>query len=296
MVTVCLLSKFAMAATGPEFLACGENILVSSSNSSARPSREASKQQQSSPRAHPDTLFLKSPASHHDMYSSHLGELSNTLVFSEDAIASLSPGYCSYITAQQDTKELFNHQNMGIALKATKRHVGRHSSRGPGFKHLPCHLTVQSPSFTIKDAPKGKVKNQHLASKVTKQPFNVEKMPSLKDKATHRPKVVVGGQTLPSVVAMDSFPDELSGNYSKGFVEHLQAGAKPLYVQGRESIIFLDNDMMFKKMLQPRYPQSPIEYQLTPSHRGHPVTPNRTCVQMQGHKRWMGLPRAIEAS
>jgi hypothetical protein len=220
-----------------------------------------------------------------------LGELSKTLVFSEDALFSLSsvPAPGSYASACQASKQLFSHRTMSVPIKGRRRAaiVGRHSTRGPGSKHLPCHLTQSLPSG---------IKVEALG----------ERRPHHATREGHRKELLLDGPIKEkgvSATAAKGSTDNLVGEGPTGntraFVEHLEAGAKPCHLlRGELSTIMLDDNTMFKKVLQPRFPPPPSKFHQIDedSKTISEVTSERPVAFLQGHRRWLDLPQLVKVS
>lgn len=198
-----------------------------------------------------------------ELLSSQLENLSRTLVFSDDAVSTLAPWTISYASAtRKGTRQLFSHSNLGLRKQFKKKTaVGRHDNRGPGHKHLPCHLTV---------------------SEYSQPGLATSPLPGPQRRAKSLP--------APSEEDEDSL-GELAG-YSaqpRDFVRELEQGAKPVFVRNKRSTILLDNDTLFKKVLQTSYPRSPLAY----CSDAKPVEQGEKRVPM---KRWLALPQNIQVS
>ena len=235
----------------------------SPSGSSARESAQnLERRHDSSLSPHP----TRQPVPRHNLLTSQLGELSKTLAFSDDAIlalgASPAPHYVS--PSSHGSKALFSHHTMGIAISGKKRQskVGRHNSRGPGSRHLPCHLTQSLPHEA-----------EHVGS--------TDPAPTHKGSPHRQPETETAKETA-------------SAQRAKTFSSQLESGAKPLHLRGKNSTIQLNNDTVFKKVLQPRYPQPPSSYQKVEKEAEKTVPV--PVLYLQGHRRWLDLPQYIEVS
>lgn len=226
---------------------------------------------------------------HHGLFTNQLGELSKKLIFAEDALAALCsvPALSSYEAAQQSSKQLFAHQTIGVPIHCNRRasRVGRHNTRGPGNKHLPCHLTARS---GISEQRTTDQLSRTAPSAATGAAYRRERSPSkiCAPSGEHSPGYVSAGQ-VGSVVG------------PKTFTEQMASGAKPLHLlQGRESTILLDNNAMFKKVLQPRYPPQPSTFsQADEDYKQTAVmgmASHRPLAFIQGQKRWLNFPQPIE--
>lgn len=210
----------------------------------------------------------------HNKFIEQVADLSKRLVFSDAAISALSSAVCSYESARENSSQLFRFESMGIDRDKRKQLVGRHDNRGSGSRHLPCHLTQSLPHSTELVGAAGEPCGQGTTSaRVTWRQNPLQK------------DVDVKGE--PSAAE----PTLLASPEPKNFMEQLERGAKPFHVRGRESTILLDNNTMFKKVLQPRYPQPPDEYQVA---KTPPV--GRPLAVRKGHKRWLDLPKPVEVS
>ncbi len=189
-----------------------------------------------------------------DIYSSQLGDLSRTLVFSEEAVSTLSPATISYASAKQQASKLFCYHpsELGIQRRVGGAGAGgRYNTRGPGARHLPCNLGLD-PVWSSRKVEYKKKKKKHVF---------FEESPS-------------------------------STVHSKNYVAELGRGAKPVHVAASgESTILLDNASMFRKVLQPSYPQHPGEFSLSNAKQ-----PQERKLCSRGHRRWRSLPLPIEVS
>lgn len=207
----------------------------------------------------------------HNKFSDQVADLSKRLVFSDAAISALSSAVCSYESARESSSKLFRFQNMGIDRMRKKQLVGRHDSRGSGNRHLPCHLTQLLPYSTVC---------------ATGEPCSLATGGHVSWKQNHLQKDVdLEGETSAAGLMLLASPEP------KNFMEQLERGAKPFYLRGRESMILLDNNTMFRKVLQSRYPPHPGEYQVA-----RPPDVGRPLAVRKGHKRWLDLPKPIEVS
>lgn len=262
-------------ASGANLLACGENVFLPPVNP-GEVDRSKYSPRNSDPG--PSALFpTRKPVARHDLLNSQLGDLSKVLVFSDDAITALGSNMQSYASGSgklmQGNRDLFSYRSMpGFREKSRKKLAapsGRHDSRGQGGRHLPCHLmqprdlerTVKNPSDNI------------TRNDITPQKERARK----KTRVVFKDAISLTGE-LPS---------------DKSYTKQLEAGAKPLHVQGRDSIICLDNNTMFKKTLQDSYPQPPVKYC---KDGEKPSSLDRRLVHFQGHKRWLDVPKPVEVS
>lgn len=224
-----------------------------------------------------------------------LGELSRTLVFADDALAAHCsvPAPCSYAAAHQSSKQLFAHQTIGIPIRCRVSKVGRHNSRGSGSKHLPCHLT-QSLPCGIPEEGTDQLSRMNNQVPRTLTAYQREKSPNeiyppQEEHSSDKKKPSASSGRIGSVAG------------PKTFTEQMASGAKPLHlVHGRDSTILLDNNALFKKVVQSRYPPPPSKFHQT--NRGtkktaaSEITSDRPLAFLQGHKRWLDFPRPIEVS
>ena len=249
-------------ATPVDLCARGERVVLSSESSSRKDERPSAGKYSSPQRKDPISLSpARKPTPHHSLFHDQIGQLSKTLTFAEGAGASLGVDICSYSTARQNSRRLFTHHNMEIfadeAKHGSSAPTGRHNSRGPGDRHLPCHLThpqgaglVIPPLERRKGGKMSKSWNQSIRSRTEEI-------------------------TLPPS--------------PKNYIQQLEAGAKPLYTPGKERTIVLDNNTAFKKVLQVSYPPPPSKY--ITSQQTKPSTKDKEEVH---HRRWLDVPQPVE--
>ena len=197
----------------------------------------------------------KSASPGQDLLTSQLNDLSRKLVFTEDVVSTINPGVTSYALAKQRASKLYHYKDM-LKIGQTKRRIagGRHNIRGPGKRHLPCHLTHS-------DMPDIKLRKNRL---------------------TH---------AAPS--RKHPLPAESPNTDTKDYVKMLERGAKPLYHSNRDTITLLDNNTVFRKVLQTCYPQPPSNYCLV--EKDDPsLNSKKSCCK--GRKKWVSLPQSIEVS
>lgn len=234
-------------------------------------------------------------------FTHQIGELSKALVFAEDALASV-PAPSSYASAHQTSKHLFNHQTMSVPFRYRRRasKVGRHDTRGSGSKHLPCHLTRSLP-YATEGARRAQEENRKESSAYTAEESSTI-YHATKDLAAYSRKGQLSslskGKQYSATAREGSAVSTVAG--PKAFVEHLAAGAKPLHLlQGRASTILLDNNALFKKVLQPRFPPPPNEFHLADGDAKKTLqatSERRPMAFVQGHRRWLDLPQPVEVS
>lgn len=247
-------------------------------------------------------------------FTHRIRELSKSLVFAEDALSALAsvPAPNSYASAHETSKQLFSHQTMSVPFRCRRRasKVGRHDTRGSGSKHLPCHLTQSLPyateGGTQENARKAEsaytAKESSTTCNTTKDLTaypRKERLSSLSKDKQHSARAEEGS-TVFSVAEGISSIGSVAG--PKAFVEHLAAGAKPLHLlQGSASTILLDDNALFKKVLQPRFPPPPNELHLADRDAEktttlEPTPDRRPLAFLQGHRRWLDLPQPIKVS
>ena len=319
------------------------------------------------PRPH-DLALSSRPQTH--LLSSHLEELSRTLVFSDDAITEISPSAVDYASAKQSTNKLFQRGDIsiGLPLIATKP-IGRHNARGPGFRHLPCHLikdkgrlfktkekclkdaerssshekssTIASCTFTEYSTIKH---NLPLVSRSTSIPWTDRLLGAVtRDTARHLlnessrlsrcattsslphcktdPHTTISASSCQAPLSTTSptapitpsslqfYPshpqtDELSlfqfspipsqfgpAPPPSTFLREVEAGAKPVHLKDRDSIILLDNNEIFRKVVQSCYPQPPKKYCSVAGAEDSTSEGNR---HLQAYKKWLDFPQPIK--
>lgn len=241
------------------------------------------------------------------LYTRNLGELSK-LVFSEDALSALAtvPAPNSYASAYHTSKQLFDHHTMSVPIKGRRRasKIGRHNARGSGSKHLPCHLT-QSLQYGRKGGRQEKVRGDQMKCVSVKDRRETHHAKARED--THiqqlSPLRSLDGDKE-HLVSVEGGADQVSTDNSaadpKAFVAHLTAGAKPVHLpQGTPSTILLDDNTLFKKVLQRRFPPPPDELAERDTKKDLPavaITSHQPLAFLQGHRRWLDLPQLIKVN
>lgn len=253
----------------------------------------------------------------HSLLTHQLRDLSKTLVFADDALFALAsiPAPCTYASSHQSNRQLFDYQTISVPMTHRRRRVskvGRHNTRGSGSKHLPCHLT-QSLPFVLREEPGvGRAREDWLTSKGTMedQDWQWEAREGQLTSTAHQHRANKAHKDQLSPISLDQDREHSAKAKevstvslvadSKAFVAQLAVGAKPLHLlQGRDSTILLDNNTLFKKVLQPKYPLPPSEYHADKAAKKTStleVTSDRPVSYLQGQRRWLGLPRLIEVS
>ena len=222
----------------------------------------------------------------HTKFSDQVADLSKRLVFSDAAIMDLSSAVCSYESARENSSQLFRIHNMGIDRSRKKQLVGRHDNRGSGNRHLPCHLTQPPPRSTELVSVPGEPYGQGATGgHISWKQNPLQKDASIKGEPSAAEKPSAAEEPSAAELTLLTSPEP------KNFMEQLEKGAKPFHLTGRESMILLDNNTMFKKVLQSRYPQPPDQYQVA-----RPPAVRRPLAVRKGHKRWLDLPKPIEVS
>ena len=244
----------------------------------------------------------------HSLYTQNLGDL-NKLVFSEDALSALAtaPAPNSYASAYHTSKKLFDHQTLSVPVKGAGRRkaakIGRHNARGSGSKHLPCHLTQSLPYGKKGGGPEG-VRGYQSAGVSVKDHRRTCHMTAREDTYHYTeqlsPLSCQDGD-LEHMVAVERGIDQASTVTSaadpKAFIEHLAAGAKPVHLpRGTPSTILLDDNALFKKVLQRRFPPPPDELAERDTKKAPAVeiTSRQPLAFLQGQRRWLDLPQLVK--
>ena len=199
----------------------------------------------------PHALSVLSNSAKHQL-DSQVKVLSRSLTFTEDAFARPSSCVTRYSSAKHNFWELFQPGNLDQSKKDTlSGGGGRSNIRGSGMKHLSCNLD---------DSISTKTRTARVSS------------PYL------QPLVALNNEDIPVYCSLNNvFPSSGARNY----VRDLNAGAKPVHPSGRGSIILLDNNTKYKKVLQKNYPQPPEIY-LTAEDKS------------RRFGRWLDLPQPLK--
>lgn len=204
-----------------------------------------------------NALVSRRSGNSQNLLSSQLGDLSKTLTFSRDAASALgvdpSTTYAD-VAGKEGSRGLFSCHDI----------KGFRTQRFRGIGTIGRHDM------------RGSTKKHLLCDlKTSSKPNQIKSIPRRK------------------MNAFVNFPIELEDPPKKSFESELLTGAKPVYQHtSTGSTILLDNNKLFKKVLQTTYPQPPEEFRLDKTLEAPPSRKTPVHFQ-QGHQRWVDFPKLI---
>lgn len=200
-------------------------------------------------------------------FNSQVKDLSRTLTFTEDALPSSSSCVTRYSSAKHRFWELFQPGNVRLEMQQARKDClggggGRYSIRCSGIKHLPCHM------------------EDSTSARSARVSFS---LPSLQPLVCRKKELAFNMEYISEYQSLDKlYPFSKMKNY----VKDLEAGARPVH-NGRGSIILLDNNTKYKKVLQKSYPQSPENYFMAEGK-------GREVWEGARSRRWLDFPQPVK--